>query len=103
MTAKRLVWGKFVNAGQTCIAPDYLLVKDTIKSELIEHLKIEITSAYGENPENSEDYPRIVNAKHLERLEHMLKDVSIVHGGVINKQDIILRQHSLTHPLLIAK
>ena len=103
LTAKRLVWGKFVNAGQTCIAPDYLLVKNTIKSELIEHLKIEITSAYGENPENSEDYPRIVNAKHLERLEHMLKDVSIVHGGVINKQDNYFAPTLIDAPSLDSK
>ena len=72
LTAKRLVWGKFLNAGQTCIAPDYILVNNRIKADLIQHLKTEIFKAYGENPEISPNYPRIVNAKNLQRLTAML-------------------------------
>jgi aldehyde dehydrogenase (NAD+) len=68
-TAKRIVHGKFLNAGQTCIAPDYLLVDKVIKEALIEELKKGIISFYGDNPEESEDYGRIINSRHFERLE----------------------------------
>ena len=103
LTAKRLVWGKFVNAGQTCIAPDYILVKESIKSELIQQLKIEITKAYGENPQQSEDYPRIVNAKNLKRLENMLKEGNIVHGGAIDNDDNYLAPTLIDEPTLDSK
>jgi aldehyde dehydrogenase (NAD+) len=66
LSAKRIVWGKFINAGQTCIAPDYLLVHKSVKLEFIEHLKQEITNAYGENLELSPDFTRIINTKNWE-------------------------------------
>jgi len=81
LTARRIVWGKFVNAGQTCIAPDFLIVKNNIKDKLITHLSEEIKNAYGENPKNSEDYPRIVNKNNLSRLSELIKDTKIVYGG----------------------
>lgn len=87
LAAKRIVWGKFLNAGQTCIAPDYLLVSAKIKMSFIELLKKEITHAYGENPEVSPDFPRIINEKNWERLISMLKNEKIVAGGKINTID----------------
>jgi len=81
LTARRIVWGKFVNAGQTCIAPDFLIVKNNVKDKLITHLSEEIKNAYGENPKNSEDYPRIVNKNNLSRLSELIKDTKIVYGG----------------------
>lgn len=87
LAAKRIVWGKFLNAGQTCIAPDYLLVSAKIKMSFIELLKKEITHAYGENPEISPDFPRIINEKNWERLISMLKNEKIVAGGKINAID----------------
>lgn len=87
LAAKRIVWGKFLNAGQTCIAPDYLLVSAKIKMSFIELLKKEITHAYGENPEVSPDFPRIINEKNWERLISMLKNEKIVAGGKINAID----------------
>lgn len=65
VAAKRIVWGKFVNAGQTCIAPDYLLVDNTIATSFIELLKHEITEAYGSNGTFSNDMPAIISQKLL--------------------------------------
>lgn len=87
VTAKRIVWGKFLNAGQTCIAPDYLLVHTNIKAKIIEALKLEITAAFGQNPEDSTDFPRIVNEKNFDRLAQFLENETILCGGITNKKD----------------
>ena len=60
LASRRIVWGKFLNAGQTCVAPDLLIVKKNTKDKLVHHLIEEIKKAYGKNPKESEDYPRIV-------------------------------------------
>ena len=81
LTSRRIVWGKFVNAGQTCIAPDFLIVKRNIKEQLIHHLSKEIERAYGKDPKESEDYPRIVNKTNLFRLSNLIKETKILFGG----------------------
>lgn len=80
-TAKRIVWGKFLNAGQTCVAPDYLLVDKQIKPQLLDCLKSCITEFYGEDPATSPDYARIINEKHFHRLQAFLQDGEIIIGG----------------------
>lgn len=100
LVAKRLVWGKFMNAGQTCIAPDYLLVKPEIKSKLINSLKVEIEKAYSNNPEQSKDYPRIINSKNLQRLSKMLDNEAIAYGGHINETDCYLSPTLIDNPSL---
>ena len=100
LAAKRIVWGKFLNAGQTCIAPDYLLVSNKIKSAFIELIKKEIMDAYGENPENSPDFPRIINQKNWDRLTGMLKGESILAGGITNSKDYYLAPTLLDEPSL---
>ena len=90
LAAKRIVWGKFINAGQTCIAPDYLLVQKDIKSDLIEHLKQEITSAYSYNPEVSPDYTRIVNTRNWDRLKSLIEPEKVLFGGQSNSEDCYL-------------
>lgn len=82
--AKRIVWGKFINAGQTCIAPDYILVQTKVKSQFLEYLIGEIKHAYGENPETSPDYCRIVNDKNWQRLFKLLENNKLIHGGQTN-------------------
>ncbi|GAA3223794.1 aldehyde dehydrogenase family protein [Actinocorallia longicatena] len=81
-TARRIVWGKFLNAGQTCVAPDYVLA---IGATTARHLEAELTEAigdmYGPDPKESSDYGRIVNDRHFERLTALLKDGRIVTGG----------------------
>ncbi len=81
LTSRRIVWGKFVNAGQTCIAPDFLIVKKNIKEQLINQLSKEIERAYGKNPKESEDYPRIINKTNLFRLSNLIKETKILFGG----------------------
>jgi aldehyde dehydrogenase (NAD+) len=81
LTAKRIVWGKFINAGQTCIAPDYVLVHHNIKSNLVVALKEEIAQAYGENPYNSPDFARIINEKNWLRLTKFIEHETIIYGG----------------------
>jgi aldehyde dehydrogenase (NAD+) len=81
LTAKRIVWGKFLNAGQTCVAPDYILVHQDVKSKFIDFLKQEITLAYGENPEKSNDFARIVNTKNWERVKSLIEPTKVIFGG----------------------
>ncbi len=80
-TVRRITWGKFINAGQTCIAPDYLLVNKTIKKDLIDGLEKSLKEFYGDNPVDSPDYARIISEKHFERLVSFLKDGKVVIGG----------------------
>ncbi|WP_106766854.1 aldehyde dehydrogenase [Paenibacillus faecalis] len=81
LTAKRIIFGKFTNAGQTCIAPDYLLVHHRIKEPLIQHLKEAIIEFYGDTPLHNLDYGKIVSEKHFNRLSDYLSNGSIRHGG----------------------
>ncbi|GAB5410456.1 MAG: aldehyde dehydrogenase [Balneolaceae bacterium] len=81
ISAKRIVWGKFVNAGQTCVAPDYLLVKKSIKPKLIEAIKDALHSLYGTDIKASPDYPRIISSDHFNRLSEFLSTGTIVVGG----------------------
>lgn len=81
IAARRIVWGKFINAGQTCVAPDYVLVNKKIKDEFIEYLKSEILRQYGSDPKINDDYCRIINIAQTERLVGLLKDGKIIFGG----------------------
>lgn len=81
LAAKRIVWGKFLNAGQTCVAPDYLLVHKSVKAELIREMKRYITAFYGEYPLEGEKLPKIINEKHFERLLGLMESGHIVVGG----------------------
>jgi len=81
VTAKRIAFGKLINAGQTCIAPDYLLIKKSLKNEFVTYYKEAVTSFYGENPLVSPHYPKIINEKHVERLKGLMEGETIVLGG----------------------
>jgi aldehyde dehydrogenase (NAD+) len=85
LTAKRIVSGKFLNSGQSCVAPDYLIVHKTIKNDLISSMIMEIKKFYGTNPQKSPDYGRIINQKHFDRLSHVLKAGKILSGGITNE------------------
>lgn len=90
LAAKRIVWGKFLNAGQTCIAPDYILIHQSKKEEFIGYLKTEITHAYGENPQESPDFLRIINAKNWTRLTQMIEPKKVVFGGKIDSDKLYI-------------
>ncbi|GGB34381.1 aldehyde dehydrogenase [Lentibacillus populi] len=84
LAAKRIVWGKFTNAGQTCVAPDYLYVHEKAKPKLFKAMKKYIKSLYGKKPLKNEDYVHIVNENHFNRLQAFLTNGIIVHGGSVN-------------------
>lgn len=98
LTARRLVWGKFLNGGQTCIAPDYLLVERNVKDNLVKAIREEVTKAYGEDPQRSPDYPRIVNKKQFDRLHAMLEGESLLMGGITNREDRYIAPTLLDEP-----
>ena len=81
VAARRIAWGKFLNAGQTCIAPDYLLVDKKVASAFVGELRVAIKEFYGDDPKQSGDYARIVNGHHFNRLASMLNSGSAVIGG----------------------
>ena len=74
VAAKRIAWAKFLNAGQTCVAPDYVLVEEAAKDQLLAALAEAVTTFYGDDPQQSEDYARIVNERHHDRLMKLLSD-----------------------------
>lgn len=81
LTAKRIVSGKYFNVGQTCIAPDYILVQDNKYEELVENLKKYITVFYGKEPKKSSDYGRIINERHFDRLLSLISKDDLIAGG----------------------
>jgi len=83
-TARRIAWGKFINAGQTCIAPDYLLVNQKIKQPLLDSIKNCIQEFYGDDPEKSPDFGRIINQKQFNRLVKLLNNGDVIAGGKTN-------------------
>jgi len=83
-TAKRIVWGKFINCGQTCIAPDFLVVHHKIKDQLIEELMLQIKNIYGDDTITSESYGRIISNKRLDYLSSLLEKQKILYGGTID-------------------
>ncbi|MFY0252765.1 aldehyde dehydrogenase [Chitinophaga sp. 30R24] len=90
VAAKRIVWGKFWNAGQTCVAPDYILVHQRVKEELVAALKAAIIAFYGNNPAQSEDYARIINTKRFDTIAAYLKEGHILHGGQTNREQLYI-------------
>ncbi len=85
VAARRIVWGKFYNAGQTCVAPDYLLVDKAVKADLMTAMKAQIKEFFGEDPQKSPDYGRIVSDRHFDRLVGMVKAGKVAFGGESDK------------------
>lgn len=99
-TARRIIWGKFLNCGQTCIAPDYLLVQKECKKALVEALIQEIEKAFGKDIKNSKDYGRIIHQKHFEKLVHDLDQQSLLYGGEKNKEELYFGPTLVDEPAL---
>ncbi|MDZ7659937.1 aldehyde dehydrogenase [Fodinibius sp.] len=81
LAAKRITWGKFINAGQTCVSPDYVYVHTSVHSELCHLIQKEIRSFYGDDPKQSDYYARIINDKHFDRLANLITSENIFYGG----------------------
>lgn len=88
LAARRIVFGKFLNCGQTCVAPDYIYCDRRIKDELAARLSAEIEAQFGAHPLNNPDYGRIVNEKHFDRLCGLLDPQKIIHGGGICRETL---------------
>lgn len=91
IAAKRIAIGKFLNAGQTCIAPDYLLVHQSIKEKFIDALKQTIDNFYTNNAELSEDYGKIINEKRFDVLKNYLTKGEIIYGGNTDKNKLYIQ------------
>jgi aldehyde dehydrogenase (NAD+) len=81
VAARRIAWAKYVNAGQTCVAPDYVLAHKSIANELIEAIRTSITEFYGEDPHASKDYSRVISPKHFSRLTSLITSGKVAIGG----------------------
>ena len=105
LAAKRIIWGKLINAGQTCVAPDYVLAHKSIKDELIKEMKKTICRQYGETPTDNHEYPKIINERHFQRLIRLTEGENIVHGGGSNPatmqiEPTIINTPSLNSPIM---
>jgi len=87
VAAKRIAWGKTINAGQTCIAPDYLMVHESVKGKLIEKITLHIEKMFGPDIKKSEYFPRIVNEKAFDRLMEYLKQGVLRYGGETDREE----------------
>jgi aldehyde dehydrogenase (NAD+) len=97
VAAKRIVLGKFLNAGQTCIAPDYVLVHTRVKDRMLQLLKDAIIELFGEHPEESEAYCRIINKRHFDRLTGLIDGEKIFYGGQADQSNLYLSPTLLQH------
>lgn len=105
LAAKRIVFGKFLNCGQTCVAPDYCLVDQKIASVLVKELKAQITKMYGVDPLNNINYGKIINQRQFDRAASLLASGDIAHGGMFSKQTLqieptVLTQVEKTSPIM---
>ena len=103
--AKRIAWGKFLNAGQTCVAPDYLYVHEEVAINLVKRIESWLLRFYGKNPAESPDYGRIVNLYHFKRLTNLLEGTVPVLGGAPLEERLYIPPTVITgigweHPLM---
>lgn len=97
IAAKRIAWGKLINAGQTCIAPDYLFVNQSVKDELLNKIVRNIKEMYGDNVKESRFYPRIVSQRAMDRLEKLMNERDIYTGGEIDKNEKFIAPTIITN------
>ncbi|XP_039435477.1 aldehyde dehydrogenase, dimeric NADP-preferring-like isoform X4 [Culex pipiens pallens] len=87
IATKRILWGKFINAGQTCIAPDYVLCSKSVQKQFLEEARKILKEWYGTNPKESPDLCRIINQQHFQRLSAMIKGANVAIGGDMDSQE----------------
>lgn len=97
LAAKRIAFGKFLNAGQTCVAPDYLLIKEEYKDQFIQYMKECIQEFFGEQPLQNNQLVKIINEKHYQRLLHLLENQDIVIGGKGNSETLQIEPTLVDH------
>ena len=104
-TARRVMWGKCYNAGQTCIAPDYVLVHKNVKQAFIDLLQRSVREFFGDDPSKSPDYGRIINSRHFARLQALMSGGKVAFGGQADEATrylapTVLTDVQLSHPLM---
>lgn len=97
LAAKRIAWGKFMNAGQTCVAPDYLYVHQNIKAKFLNQLSESVKELYGEHPLENPNYTRIVSKRHFERLQSFLSNGETIIGGETNENGLVIEPTVITN------
>ena len=97
MAARRIAWGKSLNAGQTCIAPDYLLVHADVKEQLVSALKKEFTRLHGTNPKEAKHFVRIVNERAFDRLVGYIQGADVVMGGEYDREERYIAPTLIDH------
>ena len=100
LAARRIVWGKLINAGQTCVAPDYILAHESIKDRLIQEILREIRKQYGQNPGDNLNYPKIINDRHFQRLNTLFDGENIIQVGDSNPSTLQLAPTIVDSPSL---
>ncbi len=105
VAARRIAWGKFLNGGQTCVAPDYLLLHEEVEKKFYAAFAKSVKEFYGNNPQDSADYPRIINDRHFRRLADMITDGECIVGGQTDADTryiapTLIKIQSLEHPLM---
>ena len=103
--AKRIIWGKMLNGGQTCIAPDYVVVHKDDEAELLSKMERCIFEFYGHDPQQSGDFCRMISKRHYDRLDKMLDEVEIAIGGITDPEDLyisptVVKAISWEHPIM---
>jgi aldehyde dehydrogenase (NAD+) len=98
VAARRIAWGKFLNAGQTCVAPDHVLVHESVKTRLVEELRGAIREFFGDDPRSSPDYGRIVNERQFSRLKSYLDQGEILAGGESEASELYIAPTLLADP-----
>ncbi|MFC4700773.1 aldehyde dehydrogenase family protein [Glaciecola siphonariae] len=98
IAANRIVWGKWMNVGQTCIAPDYVLIEQDAVDDFIAAMKQAIESQYSTEPKSSKEYGRIVNQRHCQRLASYLEGQDVIYGGQIDVQERYISPTMVLNP-----
>ncbi|NXR11728.1 AL3A2 dehydrogenase, partial [Semnornis frantzii] len=96
VACRRITWGKYMNCGQTCIAPDYILCDPSIQSEVVENIKATLQEFYGADVKSSPDYERIINKRHFQRIVSLLEGQKIAHGGETDEASCFIAPTILT-------
>ncbi len=97
LAARRIVWGKYLNSGQTCVAPDYLLVQSSVKAQLIDRMKHYIIKFYGTDATKNENFPKIINEKHFNRLLALMEGEKVIIGGNSSRATMQIAPTILDH------
>jgi len=96
LAAKRIAWGKFLNAGQTCVAPDYVYVHESVHDQLVEKIRTHVLSFYGDQAHTSPDYGRIVSERHFNRLRQLIHKDKVYHGGSCDHKELYIQPTIMT-------